>query len=77
VLDSGSILLLPATDPDGPTALRLKDRGEGILAVRMTADLEQAGKRIGEKNVSKDKRSMLVCAENAAGVWLEFQATHP
>ncbi len=28
MLDSGSILLLRVTDPDGPTARRLKDRGE-------------------------------------------------
>jgi hypothetical protein len=37
VLDRGSILLLHATDASGPTARRLTERGEGILAVKMTA----------------------------------------
>jgi hypothetical protein len=42
-LERGSILLLRATDPSGPTAQRLKGRGEGILAVRVgVTDLDQA-----------------------------------
>jgi hypothetical protein len=78
VLERGSILLLHATDPSGPTARRLKERGEGILAVRLAAtDLDQARKQIGERNVSKDKQSVLVSPENAAGVWLELQAVRP
>jgi catechol 2,3-dioxygenase-like lactoylglutathione lyase family enzyme len=78
VLERGSILLLHATDPSGPTARRLKERGEGILAVRLVAtDLDQARKQIGERNVSKDKQSVLVSPENAAGVWLEFQVARP
>jgi hypothetical protein len=78
LLERGSILLLRASDPAGPTARRLKERGEGILAVRMTAtDLNQARKQVGEKNVSKDDQSVLVAPENAAGVWLEFQAPRP
>jgi catechol 2,3-dioxygenase-like lactoylglutathione lyase family enzyme len=78
VLEGGSILLLRATDPSGPTARQLKERGEGILAVRLVAtDLDQARKQIGERNVSKDKQSVLVSPENAAGVWLEFQAARP
>jgi hypothetical protein len=78
VLERGSILLLRATDPSGPTARRLKERGEGILAVRMAVtDPDQARKQIGEKNVSKDQQSVLVSPENAAGVWLEFQAASP
>jgi hypothetical protein len=78
VLDRGSILLLRATDPAGPTARRLKERGEGILAVRMTVtDLEQARRQMGEKNVPKDDLSVWVSPENAAGVWMEFQAPRP
>lgn len=78
VLERGSILLLRATDLAGPTARRLKERGEGILAVRMTAtDLNQARKQVGEKNVSKEDQSVLVAPENAAGVWLEFQIPRP
>jgi hypothetical protein len=76
VLEHGSIFLLDATDPAGPTARRLKARGEGILAVRITVtDLNQARKQIGEKNISTNQQSILVSAENAAGVWLQFQAT--
>jgi hypothetical protein len=42
VLERGSILLPRAIDPAGPTAQRLKERGERILAVGMTAsDLDQ------------------------------------
>jgi len=75
---SGSILLLRATDPSGPTARRLKTQGEGILAVRIGAtDLAQTRKLIGEKNVSKSKQSVLVSPENAAGVWLQFQSARP
>lgn len=78
VLESGSIFLLSATDPTGPTARRLKEQGEGILGVRIAVtDLAQARKQIGEKNVSKDQRSLLVSPDSAAGVWLEFQAAHP
>jgi hypothetical protein len=59
VLERGSIFLLHATDPVGPTARRLKDRGEGILAVRMLVeDLDQARKQIGDKNVSKSQESI-------------------
>jgi hypothetical protein len=77
-IQSGSILLLRATDPSGPTARRIKDKGEGILGVRITVtDLAQTRKLIGEKNVSKNKQSVLVSPENAAGVWLQFQSAHP
>jgi hypothetical protein len=75
ILERGSIVLLRATDPSGPTARRLKGRGEGILAVRTY--LDQARKQIGERNISKDKQSVLVSSENAAGVWPEFQAARP
>jgi hypothetical protein len=37
-------------------------------------DLEQARKLIGEKNISKDERAVLVAPENAVGAWLEFHA---
>jgi hypothetical protein len=78
LLEGGSILLLRATDPSGPTARRLKERGEGILAVRLSVtDLDQARKQIGDRNVSKDPRSILVSPENASGVWLRFQAARP
>jgi catechol 2,3-dioxygenase-like lactoylglutathione lyase family enzyme len=74
VLARGSIFLLRATDPSGPTAQRLKTRGEGILGVRLAVtDLDQTRKLIGEKNISKDKQTVLVSPENAAGAWLEFQ----
>jgi hypothetical protein len=74
VLQRGSVVLLRATDPSGPTARRLKERGEGILGVRLgVTDLDQARRRIAERNVSKDKQSVLASPENAAGVWLEFQ----
>jgi hypothetical protein len=77
VLARGSILLLTATDPSGPTARYLKGRGEGILGVRLgVSDLAQTRRVIGEKNVSKDMQSVLVAPENAAGAWLQFQATH-
>jgi hypothetical protein len=75
---SGSILLLRATDPSGPAARRLKTQGEGILAVRIAVtDLAQTRKVIGEKNVSKNKQSVLISPENAAGVWLQFQSARP
>ena len=68
LLESGSILLLRATDPSGPTARRLKERGEGIFAVRLSVtDLDQARKQIGDRNVSKDPQSILVSPENASG----------
>jgi catechol 2,3-dioxygenase-like lactoylglutathione lyase family enzyme len=78
LLERGSILLLRATDPSGPTARRLKERGEGIFAVRLgVTDLDQARKQIGDRNVSKDPQSILVSPENASGVWLQFQAARP
>jgi hypothetical protein len=74
VLARGSIFLLRATDPSGPAAQRLRTRGEGIFGVRLAVtDLDQTRKLIGEKNVSKDRQSVLVGPENAAGTWLEFQ----
>jgi catechol 2,3-dioxygenase-like lactoylglutathione lyase family enzyme len=73
VLEHGSIFLLKATDPGGPTAQRLRARGEGILALKIAvADLGQARKQ-AEKNVSKNKQQVLVSPENGAGVWLELQ----
>jgi catechol 2,3-dioxygenase-like lactoylglutathione lyase family enzyme len=73
VLARGSIFLLRATDPTGPTAQRLKDQGEGILGVRLTVtDLDETRRAIRRKNVSKDEQSVLVSPENAAGVWLQF-----
>jgi hypothetical protein len=75
VLARGSILLLRASDPAGATAQQLRTRGEGILGLRLSvADLDRTHTAIGEKNVSKDARSVLVSPENAAGVWLQFQA---
>lgn len=77
ILERGSIFLLRAIDPSGAAARRLRARGEGILAVRLgVTDLEQARRSIAGRNVSKDKRSVLVSPENAAGVWLEFQTAH-
>lgn len=78
VLERSSIFLLSATDPLGPTARRLKDRGEGILALRLAVeDLDQARKQIGDRNVSKNQQSILIPPENAAGVWLQFLAVVP
>jgi len=78
VLDRGSILLLHATDPQGPTARWLNVCGEGILGVRMgVTDLDKARKQLGDKDISKDQESALVVPENAAGVWLEFQGLRP
>lgn len=75
ILASGSIFLLRATDPSGPTAQRLKDQGEGILGVRLAVtDLDETRRAIRRKNVSKDEQSVLVSPENAAGTWLQFQA---
>ena len=77
VLERGSILLLRATDACGPTARRITERGEGILAVRLLAtDLDQVRRQIGPRNVAKEKQSVLVSPENPAGVWLEFQPTN-
>ena len=77
-LERGSIFLLRPTDPRGPTARRLKDRGEGILALRLAVeDLDQARQQIGGRNVSKNRESVLVSPENAAGVWLQFLAVVP
>jgi hypothetical protein len=74
VLDRGNILLLRATDPAGPTARRLKDRGEGILAVRVTAtDLDHTRKQVGEKNVSKNKTSVLVSLKTPQGCGWSFR----
>jgi catechol 2,3-dioxygenase-like lactoylglutathione lyase family enzyme len=74
VLATGSIFLLRATDPTGPTAQHLKTQGEGILGVRLTVtDLDETRRAIGRKNVSKDEKSVLVSPENAAGVWLQLQ----
>jgi hypothetical protein len=73
-LKGGSILLLRATDPAGPTARRLKEQGEGILGARVgVTDLGQTRSSVGNKNVSVNERSVLVSPENAAGVWLQFQ----
>jgi len=78
VLERGRVVLLRATDPSGPTARRLKEQGEGILAVRLAAtDLDQVREQIGQRDVAKDKQSVLVSPENAAGVWLEFEAARP
>ena len=42
--------------------------------MRLTvADLDHARKPIGDKDVSKDPKFVLVSPENAAGGWLEFQ----
>jgi hypothetical protein len=74
VLARGSILLLRATDPSGPTAQRLKARGEGLFGVRLAVtDLDQARKAISEKNISTDEQTVLVPPENAEGAWLQFQ----
>jgi Glyoxalase-like domain len=74
-LKSGSILLLRATDPSGPTARRLKQRGEGILGVRIgVTDLGKARSSVGNNNVSANDQSVLVSPESAAGVWLQFQS---
>jgi catechol 2,3-dioxygenase-like lactoylglutathione lyase family enzyme len=78
VLYRGSILLLRATNPEGLTARRLKERGEGIIGLRIAiSDLEQARKQLGNKNVSRIQQSALVSPENASGVWLEFQVARP
>jgi hypothetical protein len=78
ILDRGSVFLLRATDPAGPTARYLKERGEGILGVRMgVADLDQVRNKIRDKNVSQDPQSVLISPEKAGGVWLEFQVAHP
>jgi hypothetical protein len=75
VLARGSIFLLQATGPSGPTAQRIKTSGEGLFGMRLAVtDLGQARKVIGGKNVSKDNRTVLVSPENAAGAWLEFHA---
>jgi hypothetical protein len=75
VLVRGSIFLLQATGPSSPTAQRIKTSGEGLFGMRLAVtDLGQARKAIGEKNISKDKRTVLVSPENAAGAWLEFHA---
>ena len=74
VLTRGSIFLLRAADPSGPTAQHIKTSGEGILGVRLVVtDLDQTRKVIGGKNISKDKQAVLVSPENAAGAWLEFR----
>lgn len=73
VLTRGSIFLLQATGPSGPTVQRIKTSGEGLFGMRLAVtDLGQARKVIREKNISKDKRTLLVSPENAAGAWLEF-----
>ena len=72
-LKSGSIFLLRATDPSGPTARRLKQRGEGVLGVRIgVTDLDKARSSVGNRNVSSSDQSVLVSPESAAGVWLQF-----
>jgi catechol 2,3-dioxygenase-like lactoylglutathione lyase family enzyme len=73
VLARGSIFLMRATDPAGPTARHLKTQGEGILGVRLAVtDLDETRRAVRRKNVSKDEQSVLVSPENAAGVWLQF-----
>ena len=74
VLERGSIFLLAATDPAGPTARRLKAGGEGILGATITVtDLARAGKWLGKRNISNNPQSILVSPEHAAGIWLQFQ----
>jgi hypothetical protein len=74
VLARGSIFLLRANDPTGPTAQHLKTQGEGILGVRLAVtDLDETRRAIRRKNVSKNEQSVLVSPENAAGTWLQFQ----
>ena len=73
VLATGSIFLMRATDPSGPTAQHLKTQGEGILGVRLAVtDLDETRRAIRKKNVSKDEQSVLVPPENADGVWLQL-----
>jgi catechol 2,3-dioxygenase-like lactoylglutathione lyase family enzyme len=75
VLEGGSILLLRATDPAGATARRLKEKGEGIIAVRIgVTDADRARDLIAGRNVSADRQSILVSPETAAGIWLQFQS---
>lgn len=75
VLARGSIFLLQATGPSGPTAQRIETSGEGLFGMRLAVtDLGQARKVIGAKNISKDNRTLLVSPKNAAGAWLEFHA---
>jgi hypothetical protein len=57
VLTRGSIFLLRAADPSGPTAEHIKTSGEGILGVRLVVtDLDQTRKVIGEKISRKISR---------------------
>lgn len=75
VLGRGRIFLLRATGQSGPTAQRLKTTGEGLFGMRVAvADLDQARIVIGAKNISREKRVVLVSPENAAGAWLEFHS---
>lgn len=61
VLARGSIFLLRAADPSGPTAQHLKTSGEGIFGVRFAVtDLDQTRRVVGEKNISTDKQAVLV-----------------
>ena len=74
VLARGSIFLLRATAPSGPTAQHIKSSGEGLLGMRLDVkSLGQARKAVGDKDISEDKRAVLVLPENAAGAWLEFR----
>jgi Glyoxalase-like domain len=72
--ERGSIFLLRATDPTGPTGRRLREQGEGILAIRVgVTDLDQARKATEDRSVPADK-SLLISPEKGSGVWLQFQA---
>jgi catechol 2,3-dioxygenase-like lactoylglutathione lyase family enzyme len=73
-LERGSIFLLRATDPTGPTGRRLREQGEGILAIRVgVTDLDQARKATQNKSIPADE-SLLISPEKGAGVWLQLEA---
>ncbi len=69
VLARGSILLLRATDPAGPTAQRIKTSGEGLFGMRLdVTDLDQTSCKVSrrKKHFTKDKRTVLVSPDYAA-----------